>query len=80
MAGDGVDIDHSSAPKGKTELTQDLSLSSSEHEKNFEGFQEPRSKIPEGTAALEIDVAAQSDEMADDLQIDKDYDLDGLDI
>ena len=47
---------------------------------DVDGCQEPRSKISEGTAAFETDVAAQSDEMADDLQIDEDYDLDGMDI
>ena len=80
MTGDGIDVDNRSTPKGEAELTQDLSPRSIKNEENFEGFQEPRSKILEGTAAFETDVAVQSDEMADDLQIDEDSDLDSMDI
>ena len=80
MTGDDIDVDNRSTPKGEAELTRDLSPRSINNEENFEGFQKPRSKILEGTAAFETDVAAQSDEMADDLQIDEDYDPDGMDI
>ena len=50
------------------------------NEESFEGFQEPRGQIPEGTTAAETDVTGHSDDMADALQIDKDHGLGGMEI